>query len=247
MSSTTKARPSGLCHVCAALLALLIPASLFAQDDVAADDRAVSDAPSLSAEADDESDLTADEAASEEAASDESTTRETDDADAAKPTAKQEVAKKTPLGRVVRLESPIDDSAIKAVRTAAVDLSARAENEGREAVLVLELQPGTSEFHNINGLTTALVSADYAKLKTVCWVPESVDGYNAMVALACREVVMHPDASLGDFGRGEPLENDEIEFARRLVDGRGNTRVNEAVATAFADPGVTLLAIDVQP
>ena len=167
--------------------------------------------------------------------------------DAAGEDAREEDAALPPIGRVVKLTSPIDDRVTSAVRTAAVELSARSQREDREAVLILELPAGTSEYHHVLKLTGDLTSAEFASLKTVCWVPESVDGYNAMVAIACDDVVMHPDAEVGDFGRGEALPEEQVMFVRRLVDGRGNGRVNAALAVAMADPAATLLAVDVQP
>ena len=154
-------------------------------------------------------------------------------------------APSTPAGRVVRLTSPIDDTSAAAVRLAVSQLRGELDR-GREAVLVLELPPGTSQFHHILNLSTFLASAEVSDIRTVCWMPETVDGYNAIIPLVCREVVMHPDAEIGDIGRGEALPEEQLGFLRRVVNKGRNSRVPVALAVAMADPRSTLLAVDVE-
>src|SRR4051812_36927054 len=101
-----------------------------------------------------------------------------------------------PISKMVTLTSPIDDRALGRVRTAGLALQNQAEQENRRAVLVLQIQPGSSEFHQVQGLARFLTSADLSKVTTVAWVPETVTGNNVVAALACKEIVMHPDAAL---------------------------------------------------
>lgn len=152
-----------------------------------------------------------------------------------------------PVGRVVRVESPIDDRTLAAVRNAVVSLQSDAEAGGREAILILDLKPGTSQFHNVLALTSFLTSRDAGNVRTVCWVEQPVDGYAAMVPLACRETVMHPDAEVGDFGRGNALPAEERTFVGQLAEKRRGAITPPAVAQAMADPGETLLLVEVEP
>lgn len=141
----------------------------------------------------------------------------------------QQVAAK-PIGRFLTVRSPIDDTVIGRVRNLAQDLAIRSEKENRPAVLVLELTPGVSPFYQVQGLATLLSSARLAQVRTVAWIPKTVTGPNAVVALACNEIVMDPDAGLGDISRGEPLEDASKQFIRTLVEKRRNPKVNWPLA-----------------
>lgn len=155
-------------------------------------------------------------------------------------------AKAQPLGRLVVLGNPIDDREISRVKNAAVELKAQAEAEGREAVLVMTLPAGTSQFHSVLGLVERLTSSEMASIKTVCWVPESVTGYNAIVPFACREVIMHPDAELGDIGRGTALSDLERDFVAKVASRRGDVRRPKSLAVAMSDPAASLVQVDIE-
>ena len=152
-----------------------------------------------------------------------------------------------PVGRVITVDAPVTASRVAAVRNTLVELTNQSSTEDRDATLVLDLRPGTSEFANVYSLTKVLTEADFADVRTVCWIPETVTGYAAMVPLACRETVLHPDAEVGDLGRGESLDGDELAFVRSLAGKRRNPTVPEALAVAMADPSVTLLSVEVEP
>jgi membrane-bound serine protease (ClpP class) len=140
-----------------------------------------------------------------------------------------------PIGQFLSVRSPIDDSVIGRVRKVAQDLAIRTEKESRPAVLVLELAPGNSPVHQVQGLASLLSSARLSRVRTVAWIPKSVTGLNAVVALSCNEIVMHPDANLGDISRGEPLDDASRQFVQTLVDKRRNAKVNWPLARGMLD------------
>ena len=143
--------------------------------------------------------------------------------------------KKTPLGQFVTVSSPIDDTVSARVSNAAIKLQNQAVQEGRAAFLVLQIEPGTSAFHHVQGLAKFLTSAQVANVTTVAWIPETVTGPNVLVALACRQIVMHPDAELGDIGRGKPLDKEEQEAVLAVVQKRHNSKINAAIARGMMD------------
>tara|TARA_B100000029_G_scaffold516418_1_gene629680 strand:+ start:5456 stop:7654 length:2199 start_codon:yes stop_codon:yes gene_type:complete len=149
-------------------------------------------------------------------------------------TVAQQVAAK-PIGRFLTVRSPIDDTVIGRVRNLSQDLAIRSEKENRPAVLVLELTPGVSPFYQVQGLATLLSSARLAQVRTVAWIPKTVTGPNAVVALACNEIVMDADAGLGDISRGEPLDDASKQFVRTLVEKRRNPKVNWPLARGMLD------------
>ncbi len=150
-----------------------------------------------------------------------------------------------PLGRFLTVRSPVDDTVIGRVRNVAQDLAIRSEKENRPAVLVLELTPGESPFYQVQGLATLLSSARLSRIRTVAWIPKSVTGPNVVVALACNEIVMDPDAGLGDISRGEPLEDASKQFVRTLVEKRRNPKVNWPLARGMLDRDAEVIQVTI--
>ena len=140
-----------------------------------------------------------------------------------------------PLGQFLTVRSPIDDTVIGRIRNVAQDLAIRSEKENRPAVLVLELTPGDSPFYQVQGLATLLSSARLTRVRTVAWIPKTVTGPKAVVALACNEIVMDPDAGLGDISGGQPLDDASKQFIRTLVEKRRNPKVNWPLVRGMLD------------
>lgn len=151
-----------------------------------------------------------------------------------------------PLARFLTIESPITDEVISWVRTSAAELQTQASQENRKPFLVLEIASGVSEFHQVYGLADLLTSQALSGITSIAWVPQDVTGPNALVALACNEIVMHPDAKLGDLGRGRALPPDQQQIVLAVIAKRNNSRVNEALATAMMDPQSTLMLVSVE-
>ena len=142
---------------------------------------------------------------------------------------------------LVKVGSPVDETVVGAVENEALKLQRDAEEAGTRAVLVLQITPGSSRFGPVRDLAQFLTSARLSDVRTVAWVPESVDGHNAIVALACEEIVMHPDAELGDLGRGDALERADEAFVVALAEKRHNRFLSAALVRGLADPGVAVL------
>ena len=151
------------------------------------------------------------------------------------------------LATFVTLDGAITDTVTASVRRAALDLQARALQEKKQAFLVLELSPGVSEFHHVFALSELLASEATANITTICWVPKTVSGTNACVALACSEIVMHPDAQLGDIGRGHALPANEQLIVKSIIGKRRNRRVTESLAVGLMDPSAVVLQVTVEP
>lgn len=149
-------------------------------------------------------------------------------------------------GQFVNVTSPIDDRMVQQVRNTALQLQAQAEREDRETVLVLEIQPGTSRFGQVSDIATILTSAETSRVRSVAWIPKTVEGLPAMLALACHDIVMHPDAKLGDLGRGATLDEVQRLTVLSIVDRRRNGRLSRGVAEAMMDPSVSLLRVETQ-
>lgn len=154
------------------------------------------------------------------------------------------------VARYITVTNPAGELVFTRVRNALVELQHQAELEDRDAILILEIERGTSTFGQVSDLAKELTSSKYPRVRTVAWIPQderspALTGYTVTLALACREIVMHPDAEIGDIGRGTALDDDEQLAIINLVEKRYNTRVNGALAAGFVDPSQTVLKIKV--
>jgi membrane-bound serine protease (ClpP class) len=154
--------------------------------------------------------------------------------------------KHPPIGQFLTVTSPVDDSVFNRVSTTALKLQQQASQEERAAVLILQIDPGTSQFHHIQGLAKFLTSSQLSNITTVAWIPATVTGPNILIALACKQIVMHPDARLGDIGRGKPLEIDEQQAILALAQKRHNNKINSAIVRGMMDQQEQLWRIRVR-
>ena len=152
----------------------------------------------------------------------------------------QESGQEYRAGQFAKISGTVDDATVSRIRNLALKLQNQAEQEDREVVLVLEITGGASRFGQVRDLAKFLRSPEVNRLKTVAWLDSSVTGKNVILALACNEIVMHPDAEIGDIGRGEPVDDDEKQFVLNMVKGKHNNRVSPALAEGLMDRDVGL-------
>ena len=114
------------------------------------------------------------------------------------------------------------------------------------SVLVLQFDASdeegalASDFGRSLELARFLSDGRLAGIKTVAFLPEGVQGHAVLVALACEEIVMAPDAVLGPANADEPNVDDAMRAAYRQVAARRKT-VPTAVAVALVDPAAKVV------
>jgi membrane-bound ClpP family serine protease len=112
---------------------------------------------------------------------------------------------------------------------------------GERGVLVLQLDPSddegalASDFGRSLELARFLSDGRLDGVKTVAFLPRGATGHAVLVALACEEIVMPPDAVLGPANTDEPNIDDAMRAAYMQVAARRKT-VPPAVALALLDP-----------
>jgi membrane-bound serine protease (ClpP class) len=176
-------------------------------------------------------------------------------ADTPKDVPKEEVAEPEAqaggtVARYITVTNPAGELVFSRIRNALVELQHKADEEDRDTILILEIERGSSTFGQVSDLAKELTSAKYPRVRTIAWIPKDesdkpLTGYTAIIPLACREIVMHPDAEIGDIGRGTALDDDEQLSIINLVEKRYNTKVNGALAAGFVEPSRTVLKIKV--
>jgi membrane-bound serine protease (ClpP class) len=142
----------------------------------------------------------------------------------------------------VRLGATLDDSSLGRIRNEAIGLARMASNG--QASLVIEWQAGAAEVNAVLDLAEFLVSGELRNVRTIAWVPQTLTGPRAVLPLVCRELVMHPDAELGEISLGVTLTAEQRRRIDRLAARRTNPRVAPAVVAAMLDPQATLVRVE---
>jgi len=90
--------------------------------------------------------------------------------------------------------------------------------------LLVELSSGQvkdgagSEFSDAHGIARAL--ADAKNMRTLAYVPKSICGHAVLVALACDEIVLAPDATIGDAGHDEKHLTQDVRIVYDQISRR---------------------------
>ena len=148
-----------------------------------------------------------------------------------------------PFGQFLTIAGRVDDDLITRLTSVMHELQSQAVREKRQAILVLQISPGSSRQGQIHDLAKVLISPELSNVRTVAWIPEMLDGNRVILALACHEIFLHPTASLGDIGRGTALSQVEQNFVLDIVDRGRNLRMSRAVAKAMMDPGSEVMRV----
>ena len=144
----------------------------------------------------------------------------------------------------ITVESPLTDVQVGRVKNAALTLQTQAGQLNQQGLLFLEIQPGSSEFSEAWGLADWLTT-EISNVTTVAWIPKSVYGNNVILALACREIVLAPDAELGDIGRGQIVEERRQDLVLDIAENAKNPKVSPALVRKMMDRSLELNRITI--
>ncbi|QDU91395.1 hypothetical protein Pla175_48170 [Pirellulimonas nuda] len=163
---------------------------------------------------------------------------------------------------MVRVRLPIAgaaDQLYQGVLQRAIDKLAKESGPGRRGVLVLWLDPQTpkqgeapfgqgAEFERVLGLARFLASDSAQGVKTVAYIPETIKGHGVLLALACEEIVMAPDAELGEAGIDEdprrPIERGIESLYVQIADARRTAP--EAIVRGMLDRRLEVLRVETE-
>ena len=155
-------------------------------------------------------------------------------------------AVRKPFGQFLTIDGKVDDELISRVTSLTKELQTKAVREKRQAILVLEISPGSSRQGQVHDLAKVLVSPELSNVRTIAWIPKTLDGNHVILALACHEIYMTPTAALGDIGRGKALSNVEQNFVLDIVDRGRNLRMSRAIAKGMMDPANAVLRVTLE-
>ncbi|MEM9351556.1 MAG: NfeD family protein [Planctomycetota bacterium] len=171
----------------------------------------------------------------------------------------QKAPKASTPAALVRVRLPLTgsaDSSVQRTLTRSRDRlleAARATGDARRPVLVIELVPGSSvseggRFERSLAVARFLGGREMAGVKTVAFLPRTVEGHGVLLAMACEEIVMAPAAEIGnapaDDPQGEPVSETVVAAYREIAN---STRtVPEALALGMVDPGREVLEVETE-
>ncbi len=153
----------------------------------------------------------------------------------------------------MRVTLPVTERTYKQVRRFAVTALDQAAATGQKPVLIFEFHvpPGQSEFGRGSEFGASYQLAEYlsggklAAATTVAFVPSTIQGHAVLVAMACDEIVMAPDAELGVAGADEDTVTNTIRFTYEDIASR-KRRLPSGAAMALVDPALELLRVETE-
>ena len=151
-----------------------------------------------------------------------------------------------PVARMIRIPLPIRGTVDTRVRRmldqVLAELPDDAARSGKDRpTLVLEFWPPadgkgeSSEFGRALDLARHLASSQTSGVRVVAWIPKTIRGHAVLVALACEQIVMHPDAQIGDAGVSESTIGPTLLLGYREIADRRRT-IPPAVALGMLNP-----------
>ncbi len=160
---------------------------------------------------------------------------------------------------LVRVHLPLTGSAdqvleatIGRLRDRLTEAASRAK-DARRPTLILQLEPHRqegegSQFERAFALARFLSGRKMAGVKTVAFVPRSIRGHGVLLALACEEIVMAADATLGEAGIDEAgqgvIGQTVVGAYREIAESRRTMPV--ALALGMIDGAAEVLLVETE-
>ncbi len=116
----------------------------------------------------------------------------------------QEAATPARAGVLIPVALPITSNVNRQVEKMIDQATENLTTDGQRGALVLEFRPAAgqvpeaSELEASYALARHLIDAKLSKVRTIAYVPESIRGHAILPMLACEQIIMHPQATIGE-------------------------------------------------
>lgn len=164
--------------------------------------------------------------------------------------AREEAKQPQRMGRFIHVRLPITGDTFEDTRRMArraID-KAKKDNERLTLVFDFEVPKGQtdfgrgSDFGAAHDLASFISSEELAGVQTVAYLPRSIEGHAVLPVIACREIIMAPDAAIGVAGADEKTINPTQRIAYTEIAGRRRT-IPAALALGMLDQGLEILRV----
>jgi len=177
-------------------------------------------------------------------------------------TPQAEAAEREDRVALIRVHLPLvgnADQALQATLQRTSDrlfAAARRRQDDRRPTIVLHLQPPSdqeavatrSQFERAFALARFLTSRQMAGIKTIAYVPRSLQGHDALLPLACEEIIMAPEALIGEAGIDEDTEGTIrrtiVAAYQEIAESKRTMPV--ALAVGMIDAAVEVLQVETE-
>ncbi|MFZ1933930.1 MAG: NfeD family protein [Thermoguttaceae bacterium] len=154
------------------------------------------------------------------------------------------------IGRFIQVALPISDQTAKHVRQVVGRAIDRAKRDNARLTLVFEFRAPKgqkdagrgSDFSQSYSLANYLSSDELNGVRTVAYLPNSVEGHAVLPVIACQEIIMAKDATLGAAGIDEKTISPTMRSAYSEIAGRRWT-VPVVIALGMLDPAIEVLQV----
>ena len=102
-----------------------------------------------------------------------------------------------------------------------------------------------SDFYAAHDLANFLSSEELAGVRTVAYLPNSIEGHAVLPVIACQEIIMAKDATIGAAGIDEKAITPTLRSAYADIAGRRRT-VPVVVALGMLDPALEVLQVETE-
>jgi len=149
----------------------------------------------------------------------------------------------------LKVPLPISGTVDTDIKKSLQKLLSRLTDQDERPVVILELeadpdgQSRGSEFERSLAIARFLTSKEATRLKTVAYLKGPIEGHAALVPLACEQIVMHPDAELGNAGVDEGSISATMRHAYEEIAGFRNV-LPPQLALGMLDPSLEIYRVN---
>ncbi len=154
-----------------------------------------------------------------------------------------------PVAQMLRVPVPIIGNIDNQVRRTIRQLKENFPDSETRPILVLEFwapanaeEGAASEFERSLSLARFLSGKELNDVRLVAYLPRTIVGHAVLPVIACEQIIMHPDAELGDAGRNEENLSMTVRGAYREISNRRRT-IPEALALGMLDRNLAVYKV----
>ncbi len=157
------------------------------------------------------------------------------------------------IGFSIRLALPITDQTVGRVRQFVNKAMEKARAKGVKPYLIFEFYVPSgqenfargSNFGSCYELSSFLTSGELNAAKTVAYLPQSIQGHAILAVMACDDIIMAPDATIGPAGVDANQISETTRAAYREIAGR-RRKLTVPLALGLLDPALEILAVETE-
>jgi membrane-bound serine protease (ClpP class) len=147
------------------------------------------------------------------------------------------------IGRLITIPSPITSNIDARVRRMARKLIEDAKGRGEWPVLIFEIEPGANKYGASYDLADFISSLTGAT--TVAYIPQDIEGHSLLLAMACDQIAMDPEAEIGAAGADEDIITDAKRGQYAEIANRRRT-IPTALALGMLDPQLEVWKVETE-